>query len=139
MHASPRPLDPYNPSSSEHTSSEIRHPSPFIPIRVPVFGLVIWLNDAIVRVLSVGSGPVSSGGAMSPTSSGKKMGYGRGRALSDAVESVEEGGGGESVPLAPMGTIRSMGQVGSEMQHHPASVRQAKTRERVMLSRRKAD
>jgi etoposide-induced 2.4 mRNA len=139
MHASPRPLDPYNPTSSEHTSSEIRHPSPFIPIRVPVFGLVIWLNDAIVRVLSVGSGPVNSSGSMSPTSPGRKMGYGRGRALSDAVESVEEGGGGESVPLASMAPIRSMGQAGSEMQQQQAPGRQTKTRERVMLPRRKAD
>ena len=53
MHARPVPLNPYNPLpvSGEAT---IRHPSPFMPIRLPIFAVVIWLNDWLVRLLSVG-------------------------------------------------------------------------------------
>ncbi|KIM80806.1 hypothetical protein PILCRDRAFT_822086 [Piloderma croceum F 1598] len=88
MHAHPVPLDPYNPLppassiSSAHSNTEemIRHPSPFIPIRVPIFGIVIWLNDWIVRIISVGGG--GRGGARS---------VGKGRTMSDGFEKAEEG------------------------------------------------
>jgi etoposide-induced 2.4 mRNA len=90
MHAHPVPLDPYNPlppassTSSAHLKAEeiIRHPSPFIPIRVPIFGIVIWLNDWIVRIISVGGGGRGGGGARS---------IGKGRTMSDGFEKAEEG------------------------------------------------
>jgi etoposide-induced 2.4 mRNA len=54
------PTDPYNPlpaTAHSHDGTEtINHPSPYVPIRLPIFRLVLWLNDAIVKVLSVGSG-----------------------------------------------------------------------------------
>ncbi|KAJ7632466.1 etoposide-induced protein 2.4-domain-containing protein [Roridomyces roridus] len=80
MHARPVPDDPYSP---QQDNDVIRHPSPYIPIRIPIFGLVMWLNDAIVRIVSVGGG---GRGGRRPAHS---------RALSDAVESLELGGGGE--------------------------------------------
>jgi len=54
MHAHPVPHDPYNPSSptSASSGSPIIHPSPYVPIRLPVFAPVIFLNDRIVGVLS---------------------------------------------------------------------------------------
>ena len=45
-HARPQPADPYNPTQSE----PVRHPSPFVPIRLPVFTPVVFLNDALIRV-----------------------------------------------------------------------------------------
>jgi etoposide-induced 2.4 mRNA len=54
MHAQPVPQDPYNPAPSTESMNTVRFPSPLVPIRMPVFTLVIWLNDLIVRVLSVG-------------------------------------------------------------------------------------
>ncbi|ESK96916.1 uncharacterized protein Moror_6494 [Moniliophthora roreri MCA 2997] len=96
MHARPLPNDPYSPLLSlPHRSNEqsdvVRHPSPFIPIRLPIFALVMYLNDWIVRVFSIG-------GARP----------GRSRALSDTTntESMEEGSGihNESIPLQPRAT-----------------------------------
>jgi len=90
MHAHPIPLDPYSPlspvtptaSTMSSTEETIRHPSPFVPIRLPIFAIVIWLNDWIVRVISVGGGKRGGSG-------GKKGG--RGRGLSDGFERAEEG------------------------------------------------
>ncbi|PBK77973.1 EI24-domain-containing protein [Armillaria solidipes] len=81
MYASPVPVDPYNPvcnttksrSTSDHTDT-IKHPSPFVPIRIPVFAVVLFINDAIVKVLSV-----------------RGHSTGRNRAFSDATENAEEG------------------------------------------------
>jgi etoposide-induced 2.4 mRNA len=89
MHAHPVPLDPYNPlppvsqisSARSNTEEMIRHPSPFIPIRMPIFGVVIWLNDLIVRIISVGGGG-RGGGARSIV---------KGRTMSDGFEKAEEG------------------------------------------------
>lgn len=59
-HARPVPLHPYNPTFSPPASGPniksetVIFPSPFIPIRMPIFALVIWLNDIIVWLLSVG-------------------------------------------------------------------------------------
>lgn len=89
MHARPLPLDPYSPvaprslTASSPTEEMVRHPSPFIPIRLPIFAIVIWLNDWIVRIISVGGG--------GPRRRGINRGSGRGRALSDAPEHAEEG------------------------------------------------
>ena len=55
MHARPAPGDPYNPAA------EARHPSPFVPIRLRVFAPVMWLNDWVVRVVSVGGGGKAKG------------------------------------------------------------------------------
>ncbi|EFI28440.1 hypothetical protein CC1G_13973 [Coprinopsis cinerea okayama7 len=119
MHSNPRPHDPYNPlPPSTNAPDTIRHPSPFIPIRVPVFALVIWLNDNIVRILSVGGGrPAGS----SSTGGGVP---GRSRAFSDAAESVEEG------------EAHELGKIGKDA---PPSLPTKSTRQRVTLSRRKVD
>jgi etoposide-induced 2.4 mRNA len=90
MHARPVPHDPYNPIPPAEDTI-VRHPSPFIPIRLPIFVIVIWLNEWLVWILSVG-GPRE---IASPTHR---------RRISEAVESVEEG---EVVELRPVqGTWR---------------------------------
>jgi len=99
MRARPLPIDPYNPSTSVTNKSRyntsddqgvVRHPSPFIPIRVPVFAFVIWINDAIVRMLNtLGGRPVRQGHRHSLSSDYKKGRYGR--RDSDAEESAEDG------------------------------------------------
>ncbi|KAF5386782.1 hypothetical protein D9615_001872 [Tricholomella constricta] len=76
MVARPVPSDPYNPLPPAPENSDIiRHPSPFVPIRLPIFALVMWLNDTIVRILSVGP----------------RKRPGHGRTLSDTTDAVEEG------------------------------------------------
>ncbi|KAF5365625.1 hypothetical protein D9758_003282 [Tetrapyrgos nigripes] len=75
MHARPLPIDPYSPIASSQ-SDVVRHPSPFVPIRLPIFALVLFLNDWIVKILTVGGGNSRSS---------------RGRAFSDAAENAEEG------------------------------------------------
>ena len=95
MHARPVPDDPYSPlppGSRLNDNDVIRHPSPFVPIRLPIFALVMWLNDWIVWAVSVGSGR-STGPAT----------FRRNRAFSDGADSVEEGGGDS----AGLGTDRS--------------------------------
>lgn len=88
MYARPVPLDPYNPTSSARAVSgnddTIRYPSPLVPIRIPVFAPVIFLNDWIVRILSVGTGGSAS-------YSGGRGGARHQRVPSDSVESIEEG------------------------------------------------
>ncbi|KAH9174199.1 hypothetical protein EDB89DRAFT_1953699 [Lactarius sanguifluus] len=62
VHAHPVPSDPYNPSprapspDSTSSSAPIKHPSPYIPIRLRVFASVIFINDCIVSVLSLCTG-----------------------------------------------------------------------------------
>ncbi|KAL4068071.1 etoposide-induced protein 2.4-domain-containing protein [Scleroderma yunnanense] len=53
MTARPVPQDPYNPLHTSDSNDSVRYPSPLIPIRLPIFAIVIWLNDIIVRILSV--------------------------------------------------------------------------------------
>ncbi|PCH38477.1 hypothetical protein WOLCODRAFT_136303 [Wolfiporia cocos MD-104 SS10] len=110
MHARPVPLDPYNPlaSSSHGDSDEIRHPSPLVPIRLPVFAPVLWLNDWVVRALSFGSG-----GVVSSSTSGRGWGQSRAghrRGISEATENIEEG---EAVELNPVGVESSPSMPGS--------------------------
>lgn len=113
MHARPVPSNPYNPKSSTSLSGNtsapaaaagdsIRYPSPFVPIRLPVFAPVLWINDRIVSLLSVGGGRrPSASGPGARTGLGVEVGAARPgqglerrRGLSDAtVESVEEGEG----------------------------------------------
>ncbi|PPQ99932.1 hypothetical protein CVT24_009567 [Panaeolus cyanescens] len=73
MHAQPVPEDPYNPmppqtplatkfpsqfktptgsGTAQGQQDGIQHPSPLVPIRLPIFALVLTLNDAVVRVLN---------------------------------------------------------------------------------------
>lgn len=125
MHAKPVPADPYNPmpplpASRPGDNEIVRHPSPFVPIRIPIFALVIWLNDAIVRVLNVIAGrPVVRHKAAA-----------RSRAFSDASESAEGGAG-----QMELNTLR--GSAASKMGPKP-TVRP--TSERVKIGgRRKHD
>jgi len=97
--ARPLPLDPYNPipNDSSSTSDVSRYPSPFIPLRLPIFRLIIWLNDSIVRILSVGTGGKTGGGsyyqgAVVTSSSNAVNGSMRKRKGSlDGIENIEEG------------------------------------------------
>ncbi|KAH7889244.1 EI24-domain-containing protein [Phlebopus sp. FC_14] len=77
MHSRPVPQDPFNPLPSSESKDHVRYPSPFVPIRLPIFAVVIWLNDLIVRILSVG-------GSAGPRHR---------RASSSASERAEEGAG----------------------------------------------
>ena len=123
MYARPVPLDPYNPTSSMRgavgVDDTIRYPSPLVPIRIPVFAPVIWLNDWIVRILSVGTGGSASAGY----GGGRGVGIGtrHQRVPSDSVESIEEG---EAVEMDTMSVksalsdssrvrIRGVGPTGS--------------------------
>jgi etoposide-induced 2.4 mRNA len=74
MHARPVPADPYNPNPS-HSDEEIHHPSPFIPIRMPIFAAVVWLDDWLIRLISLGGG---------------NRRFGHMRSISD-VDSIEDG------------------------------------------------
>lgn len=88
MHAHPVPVDPYNPTGDHH--DRLRHPSPFLPIRIPVFTPVVWLNDLVIRAISIVGlfgGPVPQA---EPVDVARAR---RARALSESVESVEEGEG----------------------------------------------
>lgn len=128
MHARPVPTDPYNPlppptpipSSSHEESDSIRHPSPFIPIRLPVFAVVIWINDAIVRVLNfIGGRPIVRHAHSSNPSIGSGSGPGLGpsgrrRALSDSAESAEDGQGGMRGAESMMDTLVFGGSAGSK-------------------------
>lgn len=91
MHAHPIPLDPYSPlpptpsvvSTHSNVEEMIRHPSPLVPIRLPIFAIVIWLNEWIVRIISVGGGSGGRGGGVKS--------IGKGRTISDGFEKAEEG------------------------------------------------
>jgi len=57
MHAQAVPAHPYNPvppitKANGDTSYPI--PSPFIPIRLPVFKIVIMLNELVVKLIDIG-------------------------------------------------------------------------------------
>lgn len=86
MYARPVPVDPYSPSLPDQQQDGIQHPSPFVPIRLPVFSLVMWLNDLIVKVISVG-------GSVPP-----KKRTGR----NEMTESMEEGSSIDGMPLRPV-------------------------------------
>lgn len=98
IHAHPVPAYPYAPtpplpsstsSTSPNPEETIIHPSPFIPVRLPIFALVIALNEAVLRVVSVGTGVRAVSGGRS----GVDTGLGE-------LEGVEEG---EGIPLRPLG------------------------------------
>lgn len=85
MHAHPVPMRPYNPLAPQDGS--VLYPSPFIPIRMPILAPVVWLNDRVVSVFSVGG--VKDRSAKQPGLRGTE-GRKRGMSESTAV-SVEEG------------------------------------------------
>lgn len=101
MHARPVPLDPYNPAVSlppgvsSSTLEDIQHPHPAIPIRLPIFALVLWLNDWVVRLLSLGG----SGGASKLPGVPSGASRGHHRMFSEAVDGMEEG---DFVELSPV-------------------------------------
>ncbi|KAH9857635.1 etoposide-induced protein 2.4-domain-containing protein [Lenzites betulinus] len=107
VYARPLPLDPYNPTISAGgrgaDDDVVRYPSPLVPIRIPVFAPVMWLNDWIVRVLSVGSS--AGAGVGNSRYSGPARAGGAGarhrRDPSDGVESIEEGEAVELVGVDP--------------------------------------
>lgn len=120
----PLPADPYNPIPSD--VSEVRHPSPFIPLRLPIFRPVILMNDLIVRALSVGAGgkrTTSPSDGVSPKFGRKSGGYG----LADGFDSIEEGDDTEPVEL----------HARTATQPTPTPV--AAGRRRVNLGRKKLD
>jgi len=123
--AKPAPNDPYNPSPA--SEDVVRHPSPFIPIRLPIFALVIWINDGIVRLLNAVGGrpPVRHKAAAPSLSSGSAVGR---RRLSDATESAEEGGMG-NIQVQNLG---GKGGTAVNVGRRPVSTR-------VNLGRRKND
>lgn len=111
MYARPVPMDPYNPTSSSRGDSgahddAARYPSPLIPIRIPVFALVIWLNDWIVRILSVGTGGSASAGGRGPGAGARHQ-----RIPSDSVESIEEGEVVELDTMSVRGALSDSGRV----------------------------
>ena len=86
MYARPVPVDPYSPLPPHQREDPTRHPSPFVPIRLPVFAPVMWLNDFIIKVISVGGG----------TPSRKEI------RRNDLTETIEEGGGVGGASLRPV-------------------------------------
>ena len=116
MHGIPVPSNPYNPSvtvaphhSHHHHSPAfdapptIRYPSPFIPIRLPIFAPVLWINDRIVRVLSVGD---NKRGAFNTTTIASEK---RRRFSDSTVESVEEGTGDAASSRAHKAQVAPIG------------------------------
>lgn len=79
-HARPAPINPFNPASKTD-SDTIRHPSPFIPIRLRVFAPVVFLNDLVAKFLDLLVPPTES-------SHGSRR---RHRTSSNTSENVEEG------------------------------------------------
>jgi len=58
-HGRPVPLNPYNPTSTTDDDL-VRHPSPFIPIRLRIFAPVVFLNDLIAKLLDLVVPPTKS-------------------------------------------------------------------------------
>jgi len=62
MSAHPHPIQPYSPLPPRpHPNPRIQedvvlHPSPFIPIRIPIFAPMIFLNEVLLKIVSVGTG-----------------------------------------------------------------------------------
>ncbi|KAF9264739.1 EI24-domain-containing protein [Marasmius fiardii PR-910] len=103
MHARPLPVDPYSPlPRGQDQQDTIKHPSPFIPIRLPIFAVVLFLNNWIVKIFSVGG--------RSHIRTRSK------RTLSEASESIEEGG---------------INKIDSSQHHHSATPRVGTDRLRI--------
>jgi len=124
----PLPADPYNPIPLDG-SGAARYPSPFIPLRLPIFRPVILMNDLIVRTLSVGTGAKRATSPSSPlhathSKSGRKNeGYG----FAEGFDNIEEGGNAETIELHARSAI------------HSTPTPAAAGRRRVNLGRKKVD
>ena len=71
MHVHPVPLEPYGQDSGT-----------ILPIRLPIFAVVMWLNDKIVNIFSI---------RPSRQANGRKYQSGLSKDFSDEVDSIEEG------------------------------------------------
>lgn len=102
LHARPVPVDPYNPtvslppSMASSTLEDIRHPHPIMPIRLPIFALVLWLNDWVVRLLSLGGSNTINKQLLGIQKGANK---GHRRMFSEAVDNMEEGDFAELSPI----------------------------------------
>ncbi|KAF8738541.1 hypothetical protein AX14_011190 [Amanita brunnescens Koide BX004] len=81
MHADPVPLKPYS-----------REPGTMLPIRLPIFAAVLWLNNKMVNILSITS---------SCQSNGSTYPSGLSKDFSDEADSIEEGTQATCVPRYP--------------------------------------
>lgn len=124
----PLPADPYHPIPSEG-SEAIRYPSPFIPLRLPIFQPVILMNDLVVRVLSVGAGGKRAASASASLRGARlKVGKkGEGYRSIDGLESVEEAGDTETIELH------------ASTANRPMPTLSAAVRQRVNIGRKKLD
>ena len=74
-HARPLPLHPYTPLPPDGPKGTLLLPSPFIPVRVPIFAPAIFLNDWIVRAIGAGAGvrrPISRNREMDMSTQGDR-------------------------------------------------------------------
>jgi hypothetical protein len=124
----PLPADPYHPIPSEGLEV-VRYPSPFVPLRLPIFRTVILMNDLIVRVLSVGAGGKrSSSPSALPSSASSKYGRkGEGLGSADGFDIIEEGGDTETVKLH------------ASTANRPMPTPSVAVRQRVNIRRKKLD
>ncbi|KDQ12351.1 hypothetical protein BOTBODRAFT_161933 [Botryobasidium botryosum FD-172 SS1] len=67
MSAHPHPIHPYSPIPPRaHPNPRIQedvilHPSPFIPIRIPIFAPMIFLNEGLLKIVSIVTGGKGGG------------------------------------------------------------------------------
>ncbi|PFH52432.1 hypothetical protein AMATHDRAFT_140128 [Amanita thiersii Skay4041] len=140
MHARPLPIDPYSPAShkGEDDSQTTKHPSPFVPIRLPIFMFIVTLNDTIVKLISI------KGSATYRQSTSREESH-RARSrlthmmkeqpLSDETESAEEG--------TQTGFVAASGPVGnkaaSRVAHGLSQGQKKATKGRIVIGRKKVD
>ena len=90
MHAHPLPTYPYAPTppiTNTATGEErVVHPSPLIPVRIPMFAPVIAVNNTVLKVLS----GLGNSGRVAGAQRGRKSWDG-GRDAEAEMEGVEEG------------------------------------------------
>src|ERR1700743_851103 len=76
MYANPIPQQPYSPSPPvrDNFTGEETYPlsSPFIPVRLPVFKLVIWINSLVIRGIDYVTSGGKSEGSRSSRAHGKQ-------------------------------------------------------------------
>lgn len=132
VHGRPSPADPYNPTGGD----KLRYPSPYIPIRIPVFAPSTFLNDTIIKIIDIAGRVVVhlTGDKTAPggISAMKGIRSGHRRTSSGGVKSVEEGEGRENIE---MNSLRP----GSNVASKPRPTSQPKTRVKVSGIRRNLD
>ncbi|KAG6329129.1 hypothetical protein ID866_9960 [Astraeus odoratus] len=114
MTARPVPQDPYNPLPLADSGDSVRYPSPLIPIRLPIFAIVIWLNDLFVRILSVtGSVGQNQRHHRAPSHSSEKAEEGKGIELRGLTGSMGGRQGQYVNPRKPVERTREYRKVSS--------------------------